>query len=148
MKIILLKDVPNLGYKNDVVEVKNGYGRNYLIPQRMAIVANRSNLNQVTELNRQTERKQAKVLEELRAGIAKLEAASIKIGAKVGTTEKIFGSVTNVQIADAIKKATGVEIDRRKISVEDDIKTLGTYTAQIDFHRDLKYDLEFEVVAE
>lgn len=148
MKIILLKDVPNLGYKNDVVEVKNGYGRNYLLPKSMAIIANRSNLNQVTELHKQTERKQAKVLDALKAGIAKLDAATIKIGAKVGTTEKIFGSVTNVQIAEAIKKATGVELDRRKILIADEIKTLGTYTATIDLHKDLKYDLEFEVVAE
>ncbi|MCL4121953.1 UNVERIFIED_CONTAM: hypothetical protein GTU68_055276 [Idotea baltica] len=114
----------------------------------MAIVANRANVNKVEELHRQTERKQAKILDELKASIAKLDAAKIKIGAKVGTTEKIFGSVTNVQIADAIKKATGVEIDRRKISLEDDIKTLGTYKAVIDFHRDLKHELEFEVVAE
>ncbi len=148
MRIILLKDVPNLGYKNDVVEVKNGYGRNYLIPQNFAIVANRANLAKVEELSRQSARKQEKALAGLKAGIAKLDAAKITIGAKVGTTEKIFGSVTNVQIAEAIKKATGVEVDRRRISLEEDIKTLGTYTANIDFHKDLKYDLEFEVVAE
>lgn len=148
MQVILLKDMPNLGEKLDEVNVKAGYGRNFLIPKGFAMVANRANSNKVAELRRQTERRVEKELSEFKAIVAKLEAAEIKIGAKVGTTEKIFGSVTNVQIADAIKKAIGSDIDRKKITVVDDIKTLGSYTAKIDLHPKVKYDLSFDVVPE
>lgn len=146
MKVILLQDIENLGDRHETVTVKPGYGRNYLIPQGKAIVANPSNSNHIGELLRQSERLAERELEGFRAIIAKLDNADIKIGAKTGTTEKIFGSVTNVQLAEAIRNLTGMDVDRRKITIEDEIKTLGEYTAHIDFHKNLKYDLNFEVV--
>lgn len=148
MQVILTTDVESLGSKNDVVSVKNGYGRNYLLPKRMAVIANPRNLNILKENIRQSNYKMEQMLGKIREAIAKMDASTIKVGAKVGTSGKIFGSVTNIQLADAIKKATGLEVDRRKININDEIKALGTFKATIDFHPDLKHELEFEVVGE
>lgn len=148
MNIILLQDIDNLGGKFETVTVKPGYGRNYLIPKGMAIVANKTNSNMAAERLKQVQRKKDRELDDIRALVAQLGSSAIKVGAKVGTTGKIFGSVTNVQLAEAIKKTTGVDVDRRKITIADEVKTLGTYQAKIDFHRDLKHEMEFEVVAE
>ena len=148
MDIILLEDVDHLGYKDDVVSVKPGFARNYLIPQHKAIIANASNKKALDEKLKQQKNKIEKAMEAYRAQAAKLEGVTIKIGAKVGSTDKIFGSVTAHQIADAIKNQTGVEVDRKKIKMPDDIKTTGTYTAEVELHRDIKVPVEFEVVAE
>lgn len=148
MQVILTTDMERLGVKNDVVTVKNGYGRNYLLPKRLAIIANTRNLNILKENTRQSNYKMEQMLGKIREAIAKMDASAIKVGAKVGTSGKIFGSVTNIQLADAIKKATGLEVDRRKITIEDEIKALGTFKAIIDFHPDLKHELSFEVVGE
>jgi len=147
MKIILLRDVEKLGDKDDVVTVKSGYGRNYLLPKRMAIIANKPNLNTRNERVKQTDRKAAKELSGIMASIERLKGNPIKVKAKVGTTGKIFGSVTNVILADALKKAAGIEIDRRKITILEEVKELGTYKAEVNLHRTVKHEFEFEVVA-
>ncbi len=148
MDIILLQDVDNLGYKDDVVNVKPGYARNFLIPRNMALVANRSNLKALEEKLRQTELKRQKMLAEYEGQAKKIEEATIKVGAKVGTSGKIFGSITNIQVADAIKNTTGVEVDRKKLKLQDEIKSLGTYKAKAELHKDVIVEFDFEVIAE
>jgi len=149
MEVILLQDIDALGSANEVVNVKPGYGRNFLIPQRMAIVANDSNKKQYSEIIKQQKAKVEKMLEEFRTQATKIEEASIKVGAKVGTSGKIFGSITNVQLTEALKQASGVEVDRKKVVIkEDDIKGLGTYKAEVTLHPKVKQAFEFEVVAE
>jgi large subunit ribosomal protein L9 len=148
MQVILIQDVNNLGGANELVTVKNGYGRNYLIPQKLAVEASPSNLKQMQEKLKQQAKKEAKLLAELNSVIAVLNEGPLKIGAKTGTSGKIFGSVTSVQIARAIKEQKGYEIDRRRITISDDIKELGTYKASIDFGNGNETELEFEVGAE
>lgn len=148
MKVILVRDVESLGHRFDIIDVKPGFGRNYLLPKSLAVLANKKNMNTLKQRLKQIEKKSERERAEIERLIAKLDATSITVGAKVGTTEKIFGSVTNIQLADAIKKQTGVEVDRRKITIADEIKTLGTYTATLDFLKDLQHELEFEVVKE
>lgn len=148
MEIILIEDVDGLGKANDVVTVKNGFGRNYLIPKRLAMVANKANKSQALEMQRQTERKRDKMLSEYRLAASKLENAVIKVGAKVGTSGKIFGSVTNIQLADAIKNIAGVTVDRKKVTILEDVKHLGTFSAEVDLHPEIKPTIKFEVVAD
>ncbi|RTL59783.1 MAG: 50S ribosomal protein L9 [Sphingobacteriales bacterium] len=148
MQVILIQDVNNLGGANEVVKVRNGYARNYLIPQKMAVEASPSNLAQLEERMKQLQKKEAKLLAEINSVIAKLQEGPVKIGAKTGTSGKIFGSVTSVQIARAIRDQKGYEIDRRRIHIIDDVKELGTYKAKIDFGNGNETEVEFEVVAE
>lgn len=148
MEIILLQDVDNLGDKHEVVKVKDGYGRNYLIPQKMAIIANRSNLARLAELRKQEDAQQAKMISTYQEIADKLKATVIKIGAKAGTTGKIFGSVTNVQLAQALKDQLDVEVERKKIELNDEIKELGSYSAEVHLHKDVEATLNFEVVSE
>ena len=148
MQVILIQDVNNLGGSNELVTVKNGYGRNYLIPQKFAIEASPSNLKQLEEKMKQQGKKEAKLLAELNSVIATLQAGALKIGAKTGTSGKIFGSVTSVQIARAIREQKGYEIDRRRIHIIDDVKELGSFKAKIDFGNGNETEVEFEVVAE
>lgn len=148
MQVILIQDVNNLGGVNELVIVKNGYGRNYLIPQKFAIEASPSNMKMMEEKKKQQAKKEAKLLAELNSVIAVLQTGALKIGAKTGTSGKIFGSVTSVQIARAIKEQKGYEIDRRRIAIIDDVKELGTYKAKIDFGNGTETEVEFEVVAE
>ena len=149
MEIILVQDVENLGYIDDIVKVKPGYARNFLIPQKMAVAASGPALKDLEERKRQRARKAELMLSKIQDVIADLQKAVIKIGAKVGTTDKIFGSVTTHHIAEAIKEQTNHDIDRRKITiVEGDVKTVGTYTAKIDLHEDHSVDLSFEVIPE
>jgi large subunit ribosomal protein L9 len=148
MQVILIQDVNNLGGANELVTVKNGYGRNYLIPQKFAVEASPSNMKQMQEKTKHLAKKEAKLLAELNSVIAVLKEGALKIGAKTGTTGKIFGSVTSVQIARAIKEQKGYEIDRRRITIVDDIKELGTYKANIDFGNGNETEVEFEVGAE
>lgn len=148
MQVILIQDVNNLGGANELVTVKNGYGRNYLIPQKIAVEASPSNMKQMEEKKKHLAKKEAKLLSELRNVIAVLNDGPLKIGAKTGTSGKIFGSVTSVQIARAIKEQKGYEIDRRRITLPEDIKELGTYKASIDFGNGNETEVEFEVGAE
>jgi len=148
MQVILIQDVNNLGGVNELVTVKNGYGRNYLIPGKMAIEASPSNMKMMEEKKKQQVKKEAKLLAELNSVIAVLKDGALKIGAKTGTSGKIFGSVTSVQIARAIKEQKGYEIDRRRISIIDEVKELGTFKAKIDFSNGNEIEVEFEVVAE
>ena len=148
MQVILIQDVNNLGGSNELVTVKNGYGRNFLIPQKLAVEANPSNQKQLEEKNKQQAKKEAKLLAEINSVIATLQAGPLKIGAKTGTSGKIFGSVTSVQIARAIREQKGYEIDRRRITILDDVKELGTYKAKVDFSNGNETTLDFEVTAE
>lgn len=148
MQVILIQDVNNLGGANELVTVKNGYGRNYLIPQKFAVEANPSNLKQLEERKKHQAKKEAKLLAEINNVIDVLKNGALKIGAKTGTSGKIFGSVTSVQIARAIKEQKGYEIDRRRITLPEDIKELGAYKANIDFGNGHETEVDFEVEAE
>ena len=149
MQIILIQDVKNLGYKNDIVNVKPGYARNYLIPQGMAILATESARKVLAENMRQQAYKQEKIKKEAQDIATLLEGLTLRIPAKAAATGKIFGSVNNVQIANAIKEAKGIEIDRKQIMIDDDtIKEVGNYTAKIRLHKEVSVDVNFEVFAE
>jgi len=148
MQVILIQDVNNLGGANELVTVRNGYGRNYLIPQKFAVEASPSNLKQLNEKLKQQAKKEAKLMAELNSVIAVLQDGALRIGAKTGTSGKIFGSVTSVQLARAIKEQKGYEIDRRRISIIDEVKELGTYKAKIDFSNGNETEIEFEVISE
>lgn len=148
MEIILIQDVDNLGGKNELVKVKNGYARNFLIPQGFAVEANPSNRKQLAERQKVAAKKEAAMLAEINSVIAKLQESPLKVGAKTGTSGKIFGSITALQISRAIRDQKGYEIDRRKITVGDDVKELGSYKATIDFGNGKSTEVEFEVVGE
>ena len=148
MEIILIQDVDNLGGKNEVVKVKNGYARNFLIPRGLAVEANPSNRKQLDERLKVAKKKEEKMLAEINSVVAKLKEAPLKIGAKTGTSGKIFGSVTPLQISRAIKDQKGYDIDRKKITITDEVKELGTYKAAIDFGNGQHAEVAFEVVAE
>jgi len=148
MEIILKQDLPNLGYKNDLVTVKDGYGRNYLIPQGLAIIANEGNKKVRAENMKQRAHKEEKIKADAEAMRTKLEDVKITIGAKTSSTGKIFGSVNNIQLSESLNKQ-GYEIDRKNILVKgDSIKEIGEYTAKIKLHKEVEFDLPFEVVSE
>ena len=147
MKIILKEDISNLGYKDDVVEVKSGYGRNYLIPQGKAVIASPSALKQLEETLKQRAHKLAKIKAEAEAKAASLEGVSLTIAAKVSATGAIYGSVNNIQIAEALA-ALGHEVDRKIIYIKEAVKEVGTYTATIKLHKEVSVEISFEVVAE
>ena len=148
MEIILIQDVDNLGGKNELVKVRNGYARNFLIPQGFAVEANPSNRKQLEERQKVAAKKEAAMLAQFNQVAAKLAESPLKVGAKTGTSGKIFGSVTPLQISRAIRDQKGYEIDRKKISIPEDVKELGTYKAAIDFGNGQHAEVEFEVVAE
>ena len=148
MQVILIQDVNNLGGVNEVVNVKNGYARNFLLPRQMAVEASPSNMKQLDERLKQQKKKEEKMLAEVNKVIDVLKQSPVKIGAKTGTSGKIFGSVTSVQIARAIRDQKGYEIDRRRIHLVDDVKELGNYKAKIDFGNGQDTEIELEVVAE
>ena len=148
MDIILIQDVDNLGGKNELVTVKNGYARNFLIPQGLAVEANPSNRKQLDERLKVSKKKEDQMLAQINSVIAKLKEAPLKIGAKTGTSGKIFGTITPLQISRAIRDQKGYEIDRKKIHITEDVKEVGTYKASIDFGNGQQADVEFEVVGE
>jgi len=148
MDVILKQDVDRLGAKHDIVNVKNGYARNYLIPQGFAAVATESARKVVAETLRQQSHKAVKALEDAKAIGEKIAGVSLKIGAKAGESGKIFGSVNNIQLADALSKA-GHTVDRKNIMLGDDvIRDLGAYTAKVKLHKEVIVEISFEVVAE
>ncbi len=147
MEIILKKDIKGLGFKNDVINVKPGYGRNYLIPQGFAIIANETNKKVLAENLKQASHKAEKVKAEAEDKASKIATASIKLATKVGETGRIFGAITTLQLADALKDA-GIDIDRKQISFNSDVKEIGSYTAGIALHKEVSAEINFEVVAE
>ena len=148
MEVILKQDLKGLGYKNDIVKVKNGYGRNFLIPQRIAVLATESNKKMQAEEIKQSSFKEQKLRNEATAMAAKFADVTVKVGAKAGESGKIFGSVTNIQLADALKKA-GYEVERKNIEMnEDAIKALGTYSAKVRLFKESSATINFEVIAE
>jgi large subunit ribosomal protein L9 len=148
MEVILIQDVDNLGAVNEVVKVRNGYARNFLLPRQLAIENNPGNKKILEERLKQVRKKEAKMLADMNSVIAKLKEGPLKVGAKTGTSGKIFGSVTTLQITRAIREQRGYEIDRKRISITDEVKELGTYKANIDFGNGHSTEVEFTVEAE
>ncbi len=148
MDIILQEDISNLGHKGDIVTVKDGYARNFLIPQGMAVNATPSAKKMHEEINRQRAHKEEKLREEAQELAKKLESVSLTIGAKTSTKGKIFGSVNTIQISEGLKEK-GFEIDRKQITLKEDlIKEVGSYTATVKIYRDVTVDIPFEIVSE
>ena len=148
MEIILKQDLKGLGFKNDIVKVKNGYGRNFLIPQRIAVLATESNKKMQAEEIKQSSFKEQKLRTAATELAAKFADISVKVGAKAGESGKIFGSVTNIQLADALKKA-GYDVERKNIEMnEEGIKALGTYNAKVRLFKEITATINFEVIAE
>jgi large subunit ribosomal protein L9 len=147
MEVILKDDVKNLGYKNDIVTVKPGYGRNYLIPQGLAVLADKTNKKIVAENVRQAAHKLEKIQNDAQELANKIGDITLEIPAKVGETGKIFGSVTTNQISEALK-TKGHDVDRKRISFDQDVKTAGEYTATLNLHKEVKHQIRFNVVAE
>ena len=148
MEIILLKDMEKLGDKHDIVKVKPGYGRNYLIPQGLAVNANAVNRKKRDVIIAEDDAKEAARLDEYREMAAKIEGKTLRIGVKAGTTGKIFGSVTSVQIANALKEQFDLELERKKIHLPEEVKEVGTYTAELHLHKELHTKVQFELVLE
>lgn len=147
MKVILKENVAELGYKDDVVEVKDGYGRNYLIPQGKAIIASSAALKRLAEDQKQRAHKIAQLKADAEAAAAALEGVRLTIGAKTSSTGTVFGSVNALQISEALEKL-GHNVDRKIIYIKEPVKEVGVYTATIKFHKEVFKDIEFEVVAE
>ena len=147
MELILIEDVAGLGYKNDIVSVKKGYGRNYLIPQGKAVIASESARKVLAENLKQRAHKLAKIKADAEELAAKLAPVALTIATKVSATGTIFGAVGNIQIADALAKL-GFEIDRKTIVVKDTVKEVGSYTATVKLHKEVSVEIPFEVVAE
>ncbi|NLI72329.1 MAG: 50S ribosomal protein L9 [Bacteroidales bacterium] len=148
MEIILLEDVINLGYKGDVVNVKDGYGRNYLIPQKKAVIASESAKKVLAEDQKQRAHKLEAIKNEaIELGEKITEVGSLTIGAKTSSTGKIFGAVGPIQIAEALEKA-GVTVDRKQIEIKSQVKEVGTYTASAKLHKEVTVEIPFEVVSE
>ncbi|MDP4269063.1 MAG: 50S ribosomal protein L9 [Bacteroidota bacterium] len=147
MQLILKEDVTNLGYKDDIVTVKDGYGRNYLIPQGKAIIATPSAIKMLEENLRQRAHKLAKIKADMQELAAKLDGVSLTIGAKASSTGKVFGSVNNIQIAEALAKL-GFEVDRKVIIIKEAVKELGSFKATLKLHKEVSVEIPFEVVAE
>ena len=147
MQVILKEDILNLGYKDDIVTVKDGYGRNYLIPQGKAVIASESAKKELAENLKQRAHKIAKIKQDAQELAAKLEGVSLTIATKASATGKIYGSVTNIQIAEALAKL-GHEIDRKIIVVKEAVKEIGAYKAVVKLHKEVSVEIPFEVVAE
>jgi large subunit ribosomal protein L9 len=147
MEVILKQDIQGLGYKSDVVKVKDGYGRNYLIPKGLAILANRSNKKMLDENLKQVAHKLEKIKKDAEMLAESIGALEFEVGAKVGESGKIFGAVTTLQIADALSEK-GFEVDRRKISFPVQPKESGEYVAVLDLHKEVKHEIKFKVVPE
>ncbi len=148
MQVILIQDVDNLGGKTELVNVKNGYARNFLIPQKFALEASPSNLKQLEEKLKVKAKKEAAMLAEINKVIGVLKSSPVKVGAKTGTSGKIFGTVTALQITRAIRDQKGYEIDRKRITITNEVKELGIYAATIDFGNGNNTEIEFEVIGE
>ncbi len=147
MKIILKEDIATLGYKDDVVEVKSGYGRNYLIPTGKAVIATESALKVLAENQKQRAHKLAQIKAEAEALAESLKEVSLTIGAKTSSTGTIFGSVNSIQIAEALEKL-GFNVDRKLVVIKETIKEVGSYKALLKLHKEVSVEIPFEVVSE
>ena len=147
MEVILIQDLANLGFKNDIVKVRDGYGRNYLLPQKIAIIANESNRKQLAETLIQQDHKAAQILADAPALEAKLAETVIEVKVKANEDGKIFGTVTTQNISDALK-ANEIIIDKKVITIAEPIKEVGEHTAQARLHREVKAEIKLNVVAE
>ena len=148
MEVILLKNIGTLGDKHDVVRVKNGYGRNYLIPKGLAAIANTQNLSKLDDIIAKEKAEEEKRVDEFREMVEQMKDKKLKIGVKAGTTGKIFGSITNIQIANALREQLELDIPRKKVILDDDIKEVGTYSANIVLHPEISHTIEFELIKE
>ena len=148
MEVILIKDVDNLGGVNELVNVRPGYARNYLIPQKFALEASSGNKKMLQERQKVSQKREAKLMAEIAKVTEVLKASPVKLGAKIGTSGKIFGSVTSIQLARAIREQKGYEIDRRRITIIGDVKEAGAHKASIDFGKENILEIDFEVVGE
>ena len=147
MEIILKEDVVNVGYKDDIVNVKSGYGPNFLIPQGKAVIASESAKKVLAENQRQRAHKLAKIKQDAMDLAAKIEGTTLIIGAKTSSTGTIFGSVSNIQVAEELAKK-GFDIDRKIIYIKDSVKEVGSYKAQVRLHKEITVEIPFEVVSE
>ena len=147
MEIILIKDIKGLGYRNDLVNVKPGYARNYLIPEGYAVMATGSTIKQRDENIKQAAHKAEKLKTAAETLANAIGGIKLTIPAKAGESGKIFGAVTTTQIAEALK-AKGYDVDRKQISINGEVKSLGNYTAEVDLHKEVKKEVAFEVVSE
>ena len=147
MEVILKDDVKGLGFKNDIVDVKPGYGRNYLIPQGIAVVADKSNKKVVAENIRQASHKAEKIKLDAQAIADQIGDTVLDLPAKIGESGRIFGAVTTTQLSDALR-ARGIEVDRKKISFDQEVKSAGDFTASVALHKEVKHQVRFRVVAE
>jgi len=149
MEIILKKDITNLGYKNDLIKVKDGYARNYLIPKGMAVIATESSKKELSELKKQQAFKEDKIRNEAETIAKALEGTELTIGVKAGTSGKIFGSVNNIMVAKAILEQKKMEIDRKAVILEEDhIKEIGKYKARVKLHKEVEVEIDLDVIAE
>lgn len=147
MEVILKEDIKGLGYKNDLVDVKPGYGRNYLIPRGFAVIASEANKKVMAENIKQASHKAEKLKQDAQAIADGIGDLVLEIPAKVGESGRIFGAVTTLQISDALKEK-GFEVDRKQISFRSEVKTVGEYVAELDLHREVKHEVNFKVIAE
>ena len=147
MEVILKEDILNLGYIDDIVKVKPGYARNYLIPQGKAIMASEAAKKVIAENNKQRAHKLEQLKKDAEAFAEKMEGTTLSIGAKTSSTGTIFGSVTNIQIAEELAKK-GFEVDRKHIVIQDQVKEIGSYTATVNLHKEVSVEIAFDVVAE
>lgn len=148
MDIILLKDIDTLGDKHEVISVKNGYGRNYLIPKGLAVIANTPNLKKLDDLIANEKAVEESKKDVYKALKEQVEGKTIKIGVKAGTSGKIFGSITSLQVSNALKEQLEIEVPRKKVDIGDEIKELGTYPAKIIFHPEVIGNISLELIKE
>ncbi len=148
MDIILLKDVEKVGDKHEVLTVKDGFGRNYLLPRGLAIIANKTNRGRLAEMEARENAQEQKKLDDYKAMAAKVKGQTLRIGAKAGTSGKIFGSVTAIQVVRALQEQFDIEVERRKVLLPEEIKEIGSYTMTLNLHPEVKPEVAFEVVQE
>jgi len=148
MEVILLQDVDKLGRENEMVKVRSGFARNFLIPKKLAVVADIGQKKMLDERMKQQDRREEKMLKQITNIVDILKNTRYTVGAKTGTSGKIFGSVTTIQLANAIKKQSNLTIDRKKITLPEDISVLGDYKANINLHKDVNVEVAFDVIAE
>ncbi len=146
MEVILQQDVEHVGRKNDLVEVSDGYGRNYLIPNGKAVIADKSRKRALEEEIKQKKHKEQKRIEEAKKMAKKLSDMVIEVGAKAGEKKKLFGTITPLQLAEAIKDQAKIDVDQKFIDIREEVKYLGTYKARVELYRDVDTEVTFEVV--